>query len=61
MNLPKEIQNSVFFLKGKLKILSLEMIEKLIEEISNMCIDEIKDDIIKDHLKWTKMKNLKRL
>lgn len=37
------------------------MIEKLIEEISNMCIDEIKDDIIKDHLKWTKMKNLKRL
>jgi hypothetical protein len=61
VNLPKEIQNSVFFLKGKLKILSLEMIEKLIEEISNMCIDEIKDDIIKDHLKWTKMKNLKRL
>lgn len=61
VKIPKEVENSVFFLEGELKILSLEMIDNLIEEISNMSIDKVKEEIIKIPSKWTRMKNLKRL
>ena len=55
--LPDKVKNKVFFKDGELKILSFDLVEKLIEEISNMCIEEIKEDIIKDPWKWTRMKN----
>lgn len=61
VKIPKEVENSVFFLEGELKILSLEMIDNLIEEISNMSIDKVKEEIIKIPSKWTRMKILKRL
>lgn len=59
--LPKEVKNSVFSKKGELKILSLELVEMLIKEISEYDLDIIAEEIVKDPNKWTKMKNLKRL
>lgn len=59
--LPEEVKNSVFSKQGELKILSLELVENLIKEISELDIDIVAEEIIKKPRKWTTMKNLKRL
>ncbi len=59
--LPEEVKDKVFSKKGKLKILSLELVEKLIKEISELDIDTVAEETIKDPKKWTTMKNLNRL
>lgn len=58
--LPEKVKNQVYFLEGELKILSLELVEKMIEEISNMDIDNIANEVNSDPEKWTKMRELKR-
>lgn len=57
VKLPEEVKDKVFFLEGELKILSLEIVEKIVNEISEMDIESIAEDIIKHPLKWTRMKN----
>lgn len=59
--LPEEVKDKVFFKSGKLKILSLELVENLIKEISELDIDKVAEETIKTPEKWTKMKELKRL
>lgn len=48
VNLPEKIEDKVFFKKGKLKILSHDIVEKLIKNISSMNLDSIKNDIYKN-------------
>jgi len=59
--LPEKIKQYVFFKEGELKILSYELVEKLIEEISDMNIDEIEKDVKNDCEKWTKIRELKHI
>ncbi len=61
VKLPEKIKESVFFKEGKLHILSLEIIEKLIEDISNLDLDEIAKEVINDPESWTKMREMKRI
>ena len=61
VKLPEKVKNTVSSKEGKLKILSMELFDKLIEEISNYDLDELSIDIKKEPLKWTRMRKLKRL
>ena len=61
VKLPEKIKEFVFFKEGKLHILSLEIIEKLIEDISNLDLDEIAKEVINDPESWTKMREMKRI
>ena len=61
VKLPEKVKNTVSSKEGQLKILSMELLDKLINEISNYDLDELSLDIKKDPLKWTRMRKLKRL
>lgn len=61
VELPNEIKGSVFFNEGDLQILSYDLLYKMIDEISNMDIDKIAKDVIKNPEKWTKFRELKRI
>ena len=58
ITLPNEVKDKVFSKNGDLKILSMELVENLIKEISEYDLDIIADEVPG---KWTKMKSLKRL
>lgn len=60
VKLPECIKEMVFFKEGNLVILSLELIIKMIDDISNMDLDELEKDVYKDPKKWTTMRSLKR-
>lgn len=57
ITLPNEVKDKVFSKNGDLKILSMELVENLIKEISEYDLDIIADEVIKDPGKWTKMKS----
>lgn len=59
--LPEKVRNEVFSKEGNLKILSIELVENLIKEISEYDLNLIAKEVIKKPYKWTKMKTLKRL
>ena len=60
--IPEKVRNKVFFKDNlNLKILSMELVEKLIDEISSLDIDEIVKETKKDYEKWTKIRPLKYL
>ena len=61
VKLPKKIMNRVFFKEGKLKILSLEKVEKCIQMSSYMEIDEIENEIKNPEYsdKWLEIRELK--
>lgn len=61
VKLPKKIRNRVFFKEGKLKILSLEKVEKCILMSSYMEIDEIEKEIKNPEYsdKWLEIRELK--
>ena len=58
--LPEKVKDSVFFKEGELVILSMELIEKLVNDISEMDLDEIAKQVNEDPVKWTTMRELKR-
>lgn len=60
VKLPESVKEAVLFKEGKLVILSLELITKMIEDISSMDLDEIEKEVYKDPIKWTTMRALKR-
>lgn len=61
VKLPDEIKDSVFFKEGELHILSLDLVERLIKNVSDVDLDEVAKDVIKDPKSWTKMREIKRL
>ncbi len=52
--LPNGIEKKVFLKEGTPQILSLEIIEKMIKDISNMPIDNVSNEIMENPEKWTK-------
>ena len=61
VKLPKSVKESVFFKEGKLVILSLELITKMIDDISDLDLDDVEKEVNKEPIKWTTMRELKRL
>ena len=47
--------------EGNLKILSRELVEQFIEDVSELDLDEIACDINRNPEKWTKIRKLKRI
>ena len=60
VRLPESVKDTVFFKDGQLVILSLELITKMIDDISNMDLELIEKEVYKDPKKWTTMRELKR-
>ena len=58
--LPEKVKDSVFFKEGELVILSMEIIAKLVDDISDMDLDEISKEVNENPVKWTTMRELKR-
>ena len=58
--LPEKVKNQVFSKKGDLYILSMEILDRLIEVISNMDLDKVSKEVKKDPVEWTRMRKLKR-
>ena len=58
--LPEKVKDSVFFKEGELVILSMEIIAKLVDDISDMDLDEIAKEVNENPVKWTTMRELKR-
>ena len=61
VKLPDKVKHTVSSKDGCLVILSKEIIDKLIDDISNYDLEELALDVKKDPLKWTRMRKLKRL
>ena len=60
VKIPESVRESVLFKEGPLTILSLELVTKMIEDISNMDLEDIEKEVYKDPIKWTTMRKLKR-
>lgn len=61
VKIPDKIKDKIFFKEGVLKILSLEVVEKVIEDVSKLDIDTISEEVKKDPENWTKMRELNRI
>lgn len=62
VKLPSKIENQVFFKEnGTLKIITLELVQNLITNISNLNIDTVANEIKLFPEKWTTIRPLKRL
>lgn len=60
VKLPEVVKNKVFFKdEGILKILSKDLIERFINEVSGYDLDFVKESVLKDSKSWTKMRELK--
>ena len=58
--LPEKVKNQVFSKNGVLYILSMEILDRLIDDISNMDLDKVSEEVKKDPVEWTRMRKLKR-
>ena len=62
VKLPEKVKSKVFYKKeGKLTILSKELVEKFIKEVSELDLDKVADEVKNNPEKWTKIRELKRL
>jgi len=62
VTLPSKIKNQVFFKEnGTLKILTFELVQNLIENISSLNIDTVANEVKLFPEKWTAIRPLKRL
>lgn len=53
-----EIKDVVSYKEGETKILSYELACKVIDEISKLNLDEVKEEVEKNQEKWNKYKNI---
>lgn len=58
VELPEIVKDFVFYKEGKTKILNLNLANKIIEEISELDIDDIINEVLRDDKKWNTYKNL---
>ena len=58
IEIPEDIKQFVFFKEGTTQIFTIEMIENLIKEVSNLDLEKTKQEIIKDNIKWKSYKKL---
>ena len=61
VKLPSKINDRVDFKNGEMKLLTYDIVDRLVEQISNLYIDDIAEEIKTNPEKWTKMKKLKRI
>ena len=61
IDVPEKIKNKMYFKEGDLLILTYEIVNRLIKDISEMDIDEISIEVMKNPKEWTKIRELKRL
>lgn len=64
VSLPEEVKNYVFYSNNsmdKLKILSLEVVDNLIDEVSSYNLEDLEIEIKNNPQKWTKIRPLKRI
>lgn len=47
--------------EGKCKLLSLELVNKFIDDVSNLDIDKVEAEVINNPENWTKIRELKRV
>lgn len=59
--LPEKVKNQVFSKEGELYILSMELLDKLIDDISNYDLEKVSEEVKKDPVEWTRMRKLIRL
>ena len=60
VNIPEKVRNKIFFKDNlNLKILSMELVEKLIDEVSSLNLDKIVEETKEEPEKWTKIRTLK--
>ena len=58
ISIPENIKDKVFFKEGIPKILTLELAYKVIEEISSMDLEKIKQEVLGNNPKWNTYKNI---
>ena len=58
LTVPENIKDKIFFKEGIPKILTLKLAYKVIDEISNMDLEEIKKEVLEDNKKWSSYKNI---
>lgn len=62
VKLPEKIKQYVFFKENlELKILSYPLVEKIINDISDMELDDVSEKVKEDPSTWTKIRPLKKL
>lgn len=62
VKLPEKVKSKVFYKKeGTLTILSKELVEKFIKEVSELDLDKVAEKVKKNPEKWTKIRELKRV
>ena len=54
----EEVKNNIFFKEGKMKILTFPLIYKIIDEISNINLEQTKKEILENNKKWNYYKNI---
>lgn len=60
VNIPEEVRDKIFFKDNlNLKILSMELVEKLIDEVSSLNLDKIVEETKENPKKWTNIRTLK--
>ena len=58
IELLEKIKQSVYYKDGKPKILTVEYAIKVINEISDLNIEQVKKEVLVDEEKWKKYKNI---
>ena len=58
IQIPENISDKVFFMDGELSILSIELIENLIDEIASLDLNITIDEIKNKDIKWNNYKRL---
>ena len=58
VNLIDEVKDKVFFEEGTPKVFTLELIYKLIDEVSSLDIKKVIDEVMKKDVKWNTYKKL---
>lgn len=61
VSIPEKVKDNVFFKNGNLKILSVELVEKLIDEISNLDLQDTASKVKENPDEWTKIRELKKI
>ncbi len=54
----EEVKNSVFYKTGEMKILTYPLIYRLIDEISDLNLEQVKEEIMQDNKKWNYYKKI---
>lgn len=58
INLPEKVKDKVFFKDGNPQLLTLQLAFKVIDEVSNLTLEEIEKEVINNIDKWNYYKKL---